>query len=143
MDGSRLGENEGREKEVHTDESQKGLPASGRDSESRLRPMTIREAIEVMKMLAPIAPKITQAENAPAMIRIIMDHFSEVDPTMTLRIMSLMYHEPIETLVSTLEDKSSADFFTMLVEGFVVNSLADLIEGIYVLGMTRKVVDNA
>lgn len=96
-----------------------------------------------MKMLAPIAPEITQADNAPAMIRIIMDHFAEVDPTMTLRIMSLMYHEPIETLVATLEDTSSPEFFTMLVEGFVVNSLADLIEGIYVLGMVRKVVEDA
>jgi hypothetical protein len=105
--------------------------------------MTIREAIEVMKMLAPIAPEITQADNAPAMIRIIMDHFADVDPTMTLRIMSLMYHEPIETLVAALEDTSSPEFFSMLVEGFAVNSLADLIEGIYVLGMVRKVVDDA
>lgn len=95
-----------------------------------------------MKMLAPIAPEVIQADNAPAMIRIIMDHFADVDPTMTLRIMSLMYHEPMETLVETLKDKSSPEFFTMLVEGFVVNSLADLIEGIYVLGMARKVADN-
>jgi len=105
--------------------------------------MNIREAIEVMKMLAPIAPEIIQADNAPAMIRIIMDHFTEVDPTMTLRIMSLMYHEPMESLIVILEKKSSPEFFSMLVEGFVVNSLADLIEGIYVLGMARKVVDDA
>ncbi len=95
-----------------------------------------------MKMLAPIASDLTKADNAPAMIRIIMDYFAVADPTMTLRLISLMYHEPIETLVDMLEQKQQSEFFQMLVEGFVVNSLADLVEGIFVLGMTKKVDRN-
>lgn len=96
-----------------------------------------------MKMLAPIAQDIADADNAAGMMRIIFEHFEETDPVQTLRLASLFYHEPIETLAETLEDKSSEEFFAMMVNAFADNSLADLIEAIYILGFARKKVSDA
>lgn len=96
-----------------------------------------------MKVLAPIAQDILEADNAAGMMRIIFEYFEETDPTQTLRLASLFFHEKIETLVEVLEDRPSEEFFYMMVEAFAENSLADLVETIFALGFAQKRVSDA
>jgi len=95
-----------------------------------------------MKILAPVAQDISEADNAAGMMRIIFEHFEATDPTQTLHLASLFFHESIETLAKVLQDKPSEDFFIMMVNAFAENSLADLIESIFVLGFARKRMSN-
>jgi hypothetical protein len=96
-----------------------------------------------MKILAPVAQDIVEAEKAVSMVRIIFEHFEETDPTQTLRLASLFYHEPIDTLAETLVDVSGEDFFAMMIDAFVENSLADLVETTFALGFAKKRVSDA
>ena len=95
-----------------------------------------------MKILAPIAQDISEADNAAGMMRIIFEYFEETDPTQTLRLASLFFHETIETLVEVLDDKPSEEFFYMMVRAFAENSLADLVETIFALGFAQKRVSD-
>lgn len=96
-----------------------------------------------MKILAPVAQDVMEAEKAVTMVRIIFEHFEETDPTQTLRLASLFYHEPVDTLAETLVDVSGEDFFGMMIDAFVENSLADLVETIFALGFAKKRVSDA
>ena len=148
MDGDRLeGQREGK-KEKHLNESKARLPADRIDNWPRpgkgtIKPLNIREAIEVMKILAPIAQDISEADNAARMMGIIFDYFEETDPTQTLRLASLLFHESLETLVELLDGKPSEEFFFMMVEAFAENSLADLVESIFALGFAKEKVSDA
>lgn len=146
MDGGRLRSKQGRkEKESHHDDKAR-LPSSGQRDRSRtekvIQPLNIIEAIEVMKILAPIAQDIAEADNAAKMMVIIYEYFEKTDPTQTLQLASLFFHESLETLVEVLGDKSSEEFFYMMVEAFAANSLADLVESIFVLGFAEKRVSD-
>ncbi len=148
MDGDRLRDQSGEKEEKHPNADKARLPSSGRGNRTganigKLKHLNIREAIEVMKILAPIAQDITNADNAAGMMRIIFEHFEKTEPTQTLQLASLFFHEPIETLAEVLKDRSSEEFFYMMVEAFAENSLADLIETIFALGFTQKKVSDA
>lgn len=95
-----------------------------------------------MKILAPIAQDISEAENAARMMRIIYEHFEETDPTQTLRLASLFFHESLETLLEILDGKPSEEFFFMMANAFAENSLADLVESIFALGFAQKKVSD-
>lgn len=95
-----------------------------------------------MKILAPVAQDISEADNAAGMMRIIFEHFEETDPVQTLRLASLFFHESIDTLVETLQDRPSEEFFAMMVDAFAANSLADLIESVFILGFAEKKVSD-
>lgn len=93
-----------------------------------------------MKILAPIAQDVSEADNAARMMGIIYEHFEKTDPTQTLQLASLFFHESLDTLVEVLGEISSEEFFYMMVEAFAANSLADLVESIFVLGLAEKKV---
>lgn len=95
-----------------------------------------------MKILAPVAQDVMEADNAAKMMRIIFEHFEATDPKDTLRLAGLFFHEPLETLAETLKDKPSEEFFAMMIDAFVENSLADLIETIFALGLAEKKVSD-
>lgn len=95
-----------------------------------------------MKILAPIAQDIAEANNAARMMRIIFEYFEETDPTQTLRMASLFFHESLDTLVEVLGDRSSEEFFSMMVDAFARNHLVDLVEAIFMLGFADKKVDD-
>ena len=146
MDGGRLKNEQGRkEKEPHHEDKAR-FPSSGQRDRSRtekvIQPLNIIEAIEVMKILAPIAQDIAEADNAARMMGIIYEHFEKTDPVQTLRLACLFFHESLDTLVEVLKDKSSEEFFYMMTEAFAANSLADLIESIFVLGFAEKKVSD-
>lgn len=147
MDAGRLEGNQREKEEGSSNDAEARLSSSGLGDRTRpdrvIEPLNIREAIEVMKILAPVAQDVMEAEKAVTMVRIIFEHFEETDPTQTLRLASLFYHEPVDTLAETLVDVSGEDFFGMMIDAFVENSLADLVETVFALGFAKKRVSDA
>lgn len=88
--------------------------------------------------MAPAIPVLESRTSAPGFVRELMIYFKEHDPTATLRLLSLLYHEPIETLIEVLDVDSGMRAFQMISYGFTLNSIADLLEAARVLGFTKE-----
>jgi len=113
---------------------------SGQISEEGLKtlqPMNINEAIEAMKIIAPYASKLVEAENAIQLIRTLIDSFPLDERSQLLRLIALMHHEHLDTVVELLKDKSGMDFTLLLSAGINANNIFEMIENIYFLGLAK------
>lgn len=102
-----------------------------------LQPMNINEAIEAMKIIAPYASKLVEAENAIQLIRTLIDSFPLDERPQLLRLVALMHHEHLDTVVELLKDKSGMDFTLLLSAGINANNIFEMIENIYFLGLAE------
>lgn len=96
-----------------------------------------------MKILAPAIPRLENIDQPARMVKALMAYFRETDPTSTLRLISLLYHEPVETLVETFTSDQGMDAFMMISYGFAANSIGDLMEATRVLGFRKDVKEVA
>jgi len=104
--------------------------------------MNIYEAIEAMKIIAPYASNLIGAENALQLIRALIDSFPLDERPQLLKLVSIMHHESLETIVELLADKEGVDFMMLLTEGIRVNDVFEMIDNIYFLGLAEREPDN-
>lgn len=99
-----------------------------------LKPMNIREAIEVSKILGQYASRIAGIERPVKMLAELLRAISETDPNDGMRLIAYMYHEDIDVLIETLIDQDTEVYLSQLANGFTVNPLPDLIQMGSILG---------
>lgn len=104
--------------------------------------MNIREAIEVMKILAPRMPGVAK-ENALSFVRGLLRSMAAEEPVDALRLLSLMRHEKLEAMAVAMKEAGTGGFLAALFDGLQLNRVADLIEAAAVLGLAPKGWDDA
>lgn len=104
--------------------------------------MNIYEAIEAMKIIAPHVSAFVGADNPLQLIKSLIDSFPLDERPQLLRLISLMHHEDLDTMVELLADKSGTDFAMILTEGINVNDIFEMVENIYLLGLAEMEQDN-
>ena len=104
--------------------------------------MNIHEALEAMKIIAPYALNLVDAENALQLIRVLIDSFPLDERPQLLRLVSLMHHESLETMAELFSEKDGMDFTMLLTEGIHVNDVFEMIDNIYFLGLAEVEPDN-
>lgn len=100
------------------------------------RPMTMREAIEAAKIIAPYAADISNTKVLGEALRILMSESTKQNPVDILRLVALGYHESLEVVADYLSKKSGVDLVALLGEIFTQNSLVDLINLSAYLGLS-------
>lgn len=90
-----------------------------------------------MKIMAPASHLMTGDLSSAAFIRDLMAHFRETDPTQIIRLLSLLYHEPVETLVESFSQEDGFQAFQMISYGFAMNAIADLVAASKFLGFIK------
>jgi hypothetical protein len=102
-----------------------------------LKPMNIREAIEVSKIVCQHAHRLAGIERPVKMLAELLRAISEDDPTDGLRLIAYMYHEDIDTVVEALFDKETGFYLSKLAHGFTINPLPDLVRMGAILGFVK------
>lgn len=92
------------------------------------KPMTIREAIEAVKILAPYAPEILASTTLANMVKTLMRAINERQPVDSMRLLSLMEHRTLESLSEDYGERGGTAFALALARGFVINSPLDLLK---------------
>jgi len=107
-------------------------------------PMSIHEAIEVMKIVAPYASDIRIHMLMNRAIRILVDGFQRNNQNEnSFRLLALMYHKHLDEIVEYFQDGATGeDMFRLLAVGFSVNPLADLIGSCALIGLVELELSN-
>lgn len=109
-------------------------------NDSALNPMSIYEAVEVMKILMPHQEPIAMAFEQSAIkgILALLEETRDGEPGALLRLIALMQHIHIDEAAELYGDWEGKEIMALLADMFVVNPLPDLYDGAYVLGLTSK-----
>jgi len=100
-------------------------------------PMTIREAIEAMKVLSNYSKEIMIETRHSRVLARLLRAILKRSPTDSVRLLSLMYHAPVEAIAADFETGEGIDFIKALTKAFRVNPLPDLINGARILGLSE------
>jgi len=107
-------------------------------TEPNLSPMTIYEAIEVVKILSHYSEEIVATEQEPLKItRSLVRQIKEKNPIDIFRLISLMHHRDIEDVAEDLREDDGIMTVTAISQGFQVNSLPDLINAGVMFGISN------
>lgn len=99
--------------------------------------MRIRSAIEVMKMLGPIAPEFTKEKTTLKIMTAIINHIQEVHPPAAVRLLALMEGKTLEQLAEEFsETRDGRELINRLVEGFRRNDLAFMMDFASLIGLS-------
>jgi len=101
-----------------------------------VKPMTMREAIEAAKIIAPYAPELAGTKVLGEAIHVLLSSASKQNAVDILRLVALGYHESLEVVGDSLRKKSGADLVALLGDIFIRNSLVDLINLSAYLGLS-------
>jgi hypothetical protein len=100
--------------------------------------MRIRSAIEVMKMLGPIAPEFTKETSTLKIMKAIINRIYDEHPPAALRLLSLMENKPIEEIALELSENMDArELYVRLIEGFNRNDIVLMMDFASVLGLAE------
>ena len=108
-----------------------------------IAPMTLREAIEVMKIVGPHAALLRNAPDNLVLIKRLWDTVSADSPVHLLRLLALMEHKEVEKIADEYEASRGPEgvdakgFILRLAEGFGRNPLNLLVNAAFQLGMTE------
>ncbi len=101
-----------------------------------MNPMGIRSAIEVIKMLGPMAGDFTQHTSTLKIMKAIINRINEEHPPAALRLLSLMEDKPIEDIAEELaENMEPRELYQRLIDGFNRNDLVLMMNFASVIGM--------
>lgn len=100
--------------------------------------MRIRNAIEVMKMLGPLAPDFTKEETSLDIMISIIDQINAIHPPAALRLLALMENTSVEQIVEEFsEHRDGKEFANRLLAGFRRNDLAFMMDFATVIGLSE------
>ena len=104
------------------------------------KPMSIRSAIEAMKILQPYAKDIKGEADPMMVVGILIEKIQQRAPSDSVRLVSLMYGlTPMEVIDKVRNsEKRGVTFYKVLVEGFMVNPLPDLINAGHMIGLIEE-----
>ncbi len=103
-------------------------------------PMSMRTAIECMKILKHYAPDIRHEKDPMTLVKVLINAIRDRQPADVVRLVSLMYGispEEVVEKVNAAEDRGSM-FYRILVEGFIANPLPDLVNAGYMIGLMEE-----
>lgn len=103
--------------------------------------MTIRRAIETIKILAPHVSEMEGQSTAGGMLRALLSGLRAEYPVGTLRLLALMEDRHLDEVVHDYQEATGMDVAEALAEGFVTNPLVDLIEAGRTLGLMVEAPD--
>ena len=99
--------------------------------------MRIRSAVEVMKMLGPIAPEFTKETVTLKVMRAIIDRINAEHPPAALRLVALMEGKSVERVTAELaENMSAQELYDRLINGFKENDLIFMMDFASVIGLS-------
>lgn len=100
--------------------------------------MRIRSAIEVMKMLGPLADDFTKESSTLRIMRAIIDRINDEHPPAALRLLALMEHKSAEEVAEELAVNMDAkELYVRLVDGLKRNDLAFMMDFAFVIGLSE------
>jgi hypothetical protein len=99
--------------------------------------MRIRSAVEVMKMLGPLAPEFTQEKSTFKIMKAIIDRINEEHPPAAIRLLALMEGKSAEEVTEELAVNMDAkELYTRLVAGLNNNDLILMMDFASVIGLS-------
>lgn len=103
-------------------------------------PMSIHEAVEVMKILAPHRDEIMKAFKGSALqgISALLAETRKAEPGALLRIIALMEHIDVEEAAQLYGNWEGGDIAALLAELLVANPIPDLLDGAFILGLIKE-----
>lgn len=100
--------------------------------------MHIRSAIEVMKMLGPLAVDFTQEKKTFKIMKAIIDRINDEHPPAALRLLALMENKSAEEVAEELAVNMDAkELYIRLVGGFNRNDLMLMMDFASVIGLSE------
>lgn len=105
---------------------------------SDLAPMSIREAVEVMKIIGPHANEFAQDTKPITIMRNMISAIKSDTPIQVMRLLALMEHKSIEDLAEEMQESTGADLVERLIAAFLVNDLTNLVNAAFYLGIATK-----
>lgn len=106
------------------------------------KPMTIVEAIEACKIVAPYAnTSLHEFKQSP--VKAHSSFFKRINsdsPINALRLISLMLHDDLEQVAAQLEDQTYSQRRDLLLDLLSINPLIDLCKMAMLLGFSAKEV---
>lgn len=100
--------------------------------------MRIRSAVEVMKMLGPIAPEFTKDTKTLKVMKVIIERINDEHPPAAIRLLALMEgKETIEVAEELSENMDARELYARLVAGFQRNDLVTMMDFASVIGLSE------
>ena len=105
-----------------------------------LVPMNLVEAIETMFILKPYVEKMMEGETVFDKFENLVGQIQERDPNDLIRLLAYMLHIDADEIIESIEKQELAgvDAVTALTEGFKINSLPDLLNSGFILGILPR-----
>lgn len=102
-------------------------------------PMTIREAIEAMKIVAPHVGGLYLEDGGLAILETLWSRLGKDAPANVVRLLALLEHTTVEAILDEYQaSRSGVNFVVRMGEGFVRNPLDLLVNAAYQFGLTEK-----
>ena len=101
------------------------------------KPMSIPQAVEVIKILSPYATEFTETMDSVKVMRVILENILKDMPTQSLRLIALMERLSIEQVAEEMADQSGIDLIRRISEGFEKNNLPLLMDAAYTWQMSE------
>lgn len=100
--------------------------------------MTIREAVEVMKIIGPHATLYTDTDKPLKILKKMLAAIQDENPIQALRLVALMEHKDVEQIAEELKDADGEDFINLMAEGLARNRLINLLDAAFYLGIASS-----
>lgn len=101
-------------------------------------PMSLREAVEAVKIVIPHAPSLSRHTKGLPLIKDLLSRLVEDDPAQPFRLLSLMFHGDMAEVARACEVIGPSGVPEALLNGMAANPLPDLIEAAWMLGLTEE-----
>lgn len=99
--------------------------------------MRIRSAIEVMKMLGPLAEDFTKESSTLGIMKVIIERINEEHPPAAIRLLALMEGKSAEEVTEELAVNMDArELHVRMVNGFARNDLMFMMDFASVIGLS-------
>ncbi len=102
------------------------------------KPMTIREAIEAAKIVAPHTAALRGSTDGMAIIHRLFDALQADHPMQVFRLLSLMHHVSLEALAAELQGRHPSLVVAALGNGLISNPLPDLMNFAAGIGLAAE-----
>lgn len=105
-----------------------------------IKPMNIREAVEVMKILGPYAGEFTVFDDNIKIMKSMVKSIHEDAPINAGRLVALMEHRSVEEVAHDYENvqATASDLIVDIAKGFSRNGLRALIDAAFILGLAQS-----
>lgn len=103
-----------------------------------IAPMTIREAVEAMKIIGPHAEQFAETEEPVKVLRAMLKGMRDESPVQPLRLVALMEHKSVEDVAEEMQEATGVDLIERLVAGFTRNDLVSLVNAAFYLGIAEN-----